>query len=398
MRVLFLGLVVSDMNSSTNLYSELIQEFHKNGHDIFVVAPVREKTRPGLQKEGGVPILRIKTMELFGVGKIYKAIANLLLPVQFYRALRAHKIDLDFDLILIPTPPITLYPLARKIKRKFGSKVYLILRDIFPQNAVDLKMMREGGAAHRFFRAQEKALYKICDGIGCMSPGNAGYILRHNPEIPASIVHQLPNWRRVKPYPVHNEDALVRQKYGFDDKFIVMFGGNIGKPQKVENIVALARACEDQKDIFFAVFGEGTEKQHLIHLITDSGLSNIHVFDGVSGQEYLRILQVADVGLISLSEDFTIPNTPSKVLAYFNAKKPILAAIDKNTDIGAILESVGAGVWAEANKTNELKKLLLKLYHQPELRKEMGENGYRYLVQSLTPELAYETVIREMTT
>ena len=344
MRVLFLGLIVPNIDTSRNLYSELIQEFQKNGHEILVVAPVRKNTKRGLQMEGGIQILRIRTLELFRVGKIYKALANLLLPVQFFQGLRRNRIDLRFDLVILHTPPITLYPVARKIKSSYGAKVYLILRDIFPQNAVDLGLMRKGGLAHRMFRAQEKAMYRICDSIGCMSPGNSAYILKHNPGIPPAKVHQLPNWMWPAPYPAHTSDLEIRQQYGLGEKFVVIFGGNIGKPQKLENIVELARACTDHKDIFFAIFGDGTEKALLVENIEKSGLTNIKVFDGLSGPEYFRVLQVAEVGLISLSEDFTIPNTPSKIMVYFNAKKPVLAAIDTNTDIGEILESIGAGV------------------------------------------------------
>jgi glycosyltransferase involved in cell wall biosynthesis len=83
-------------------------------------------------------------------------------------------------------------------------------------------------------------------------------------------------------------------------------------------------------------------------------------------------------------------------MVYYNSKKPILAAIDKNTDIGEILEEIGVGVWAEANKTGELKDLLLKLYKDPELRRQMGENGYKYLLDRLPPERAYQTVIQAL--
>ena len=393
---MFLGLIVPHIDTSRNLYSELIQEFHRNGHEVIVVAPVREGTKNGLQVEGGIKVLRIKTLELFKVGKVYKALANLLLPYQFYRGLRRNRIDLNFDLVIIHTPPITLYPVARKIKSRYGAKVYLILRDIFPQNAVDLGLMRDGGPAHRMFRAQEKAMYRICDAIGCMSPGNSEYILKHNPGIMPDKVHQLPNWMWPSPYPAHHDDVMVRRQYGFGEKFVVIFGGNIGKPQKMENIVALARACADHEDILFAIFGDGTEKAPLVELIHKSGLTNIQVFDGLPGPEYFRVLQVADVGLISLSENFTIPNTPSKIMVYFNAKKPILAAIDRNTDIGLILENIGAGLWAEANHPEAIKAKLLHLYHDAELRAKMGENGYRHLLENLTPDIAYETIVRSI--
>lgn len=394
MKLLFLGMAIPDMNTTQNLYTELLEEFKKNGHEILVVAPAHVQMSPGIHIENGIKVLRIKTLNQYGVNRFRKGLANVLLPYQYKWGLKKYKISLNFDLIIIPTPPITLLGVTSWVKKKANAKVYLILRDIFPQNAVDLKLIKKDGIFHRYFRKKERQLYRISDAIGCMSQGNIEFVKQHNPTVDSKKLHLLPNWRPLHKYPNHSRHEQIIDELGVKGKFIVIFGGNIGKPQKMINIVKLAKACEDLPDVVFLVFGKGGEKWRLEKDILEHRVTNLILYDSLPGPKYFDILHIADVGLISLSEDFTIPNIPSKALVYFNAKKPILAAIDSNTDLGKMLEDIGCGMWAEANDTEKLKSLLITLYQNPALREEMGEKGYEHLVKELTPEIAYHTVMR----
>ncbi len=394
-KIIFLALGFPDASKSTNIYTDLISEFHKKGHNVLVLAPGVNKEDIGFRNEAGVKVLRVKTLPLFNVGAIKKGIANLLLAKQYKKALLTNNIKLDFDLILMPTPPITLTPVASWLKKKTGGKLYLILRDIFPQNAVDLNMMKEKGLFHTYFRKKEEALYAVSDTIGCMSPANINYVKNHNPNMDFSKLHLLPNWENL---PVYKEeiqlDPLVN-KYGLKDKFILIFGGNIGKPQKLENIINLAKNCLDFPDIVFFIIGTGTEKEKIFKMAKDLKLPNVILENKLPKADYNNLLRIADVGLISLSEDFTIPNFPSKVLSYYGNKIPVLASVDLQTDFGTILEEINSGFWAEAGKTDDLKDKLLLLYRNSDLRKEMGQNGYDYMKQNLLPDNAYKTIIEK---
>ena len=167
-KVLFLALQYSDISTEPNLYTDLMVTFFENGHEVFVVAPTLNKNdKVSLRTEAGVKVLRVPTLNLFGQGLIKKGVSNVLLPYQYKRAMKKSGINLDFDLIIIPTPPITLISVARWVKKRSGGKLYLILRDIFPQNAVDLKLMSKNGLPYRYFRKLEKSLYRQSDGIGC---------------------------------------------------------------------------------------------------------------------------------------------------------------------------------------------------------------------------------------
>lgn len=395
MKIVFLALAFPNMEESNYLYTELVTELHKKGHEILVVAPAFDSTGKGLVLETGVKVLRVPTLKLFGSGLIKKGIANLLLPYQYKRALEKLNIDLNFDLIITPTPPITLYNVVAWLKRKSNGKVYLILRDIFPQNAVDLGLMKENSFIHDYFRKKEKKLYAISDSIGCMSEGNISYLEKHNPEIDRKKLHLLPNWANLLDLPSEDENNQLRKQEGLEGKFIVIFGGNIGIPQKMENIVNLAESCKDKTDILFIIVGEGSALEDLKTLIASKEVKNIQLRKSLKHNDYFKLLQIADVGLISLSNQFTIPNIPSKALSYYNAKKPILASIDLSTDFGTDLEKINAGLWAEAGKTELLKEKLMILYNNEELRAQMGENGYNYMKRELSSKKAFNTVISE---
>jgi glycosyltransferase involved in cell wall biosynthesis len=396
MRIVFLALAFPNMEQSNYLYTELVTELHNEGHEILVVAPAYDPKRKGLVLETGIKVLRVPTLELFGSGLIMKGVANLLLPYLYKRALKNLKTDLNFDLIITATPPITLYNVVAWLKKKSNGKVYLILRDIFPQNAVDLGFMKEKSFIHWFFRSKEKKLYAISDSIGCMSEGNISYLEKHNPEIDKKKLHLLPNWANLLPLQSNEINRQLKKQEGLEGKFIVVFGGNIGIPQKMENIVDLALACKDKTDMLFLIVGVGSALEDLKNLIASKEVFNIQLRKGLKHKEYFELLQITDVGLISLSDQFTIPNYPSKALSYFNAKKPILASLDLSTDFGEGLEKINAGLWAEAGDTSLLKEKLMLLYNDSELRKQMGENGYNHMKTELTSKKAFETVINEI--
>lgn len=391
--ILFLLLSMPDINKNSSMYSDLVEEFALRGENIFVVAPCvdsSEATHFSLEK--GIKVLRVKTMPLFGVGTIKKGIANVLLPYQFERAIKKHYKGIKFDSIIIPTPPITLESVVSKLKNRDNANVYLILRDIFPQNAVDLGMMSKSGILYKIFRRQECRLYNIADYIGCMSQGNINYIRKHNPEVASEKLHILMNWQKVVPMAEGTAENL-KQKYGFQDKFVMIFGGNLGVPQKMENVIAFATAISaEYKDVVLLLIGSGTQMDVVRRFAAASGVDNIVIKDKIPRADYQQLVSQCDLGLISLNERFTIPNIPSKTMAYFEAAIPVLASVDSATDYGMILEEHNMGLWSMAGNIQAMVANFVKLYADADLRREMGDNGRRFLEQNMRVEKAYEII------
>lgn len=396
MKVLFLMFVFYDMNKSFNMYTSLVEEFKKNGHDVYIVAPDTDGSPTFIRNERGFDILRVKTLPLKNVSNYLKGISNLFLPYQYRHALNKFFPKIKFDLIIVPTPPITLVDLASSLKEKHNAKVYLMLRDIFPQNAVDLGFMKKGGLLYKYFRQKEQKLYRIADSIGCMSKGNIEYILRHNSRICKDKLHILENFQYIYEGFGNTYDSL-RVKYGLTGKYVVIFGGNMGKPQQLENVLELAKRCMAFPNVVFLLLGDGVMMQRLSIRILELKIENIKIQGKISKKEYQDLLKVCDVGLISLHENFTVPNIPSKSLDYWNVGLPILASIDRSTDYNQVLDDSQSGLWSYAGDHDQLKRNFDLLYHNQALRETLGRNGQVYHKSHLTPELAYQKVIRQLT-
>lgn len=394
MKVLFLMFVFPDMNTSFNMFTTLVEEFHLAGHDVFVLAPSNEKTAIRIEKN--IPILRVKTLPIKNVSNITKGISNVLLPYHYKKALNKFYPNVKFDLIIAPTPPITLIDLAASLKKKHQAKFYLMLRDIFPQNAVDLGFMKKNGLIHNYFSKKEAKTYKTADYIGCMSQGNIKYLLDHNPSLVKEKLHELKNFQVL--YSGYGKDhSHLKKQFDLENKFVVVFGGNMGKPQQLENVLKLAQSCQEYDDVLFLLLGEGVQMQNLDEKIKEQNIKNIRIQGTIPKQDYQDLLNICDVGLISLHQNFTIPNIPSKTLDYFNVGLPVLASIDKATDYDKVLEEAKAGLWSYAGDHKTLKNNFDVLYKNRQMLKEMGLNARNYFLKNLVPEIAFQTVLKNVT-
>lgn len=396
-KVLYLALTFAKLGQANSLYSDLMEEFSDRGHEVYILASTSDQKNVGYSKEGKLHVIRAKVPKHQNVGNIQKGISNMLLPIAYKRALKKYlPKSVDFDLVITPTPPITLAKLACYIKKKFNAEYYLILRDIFPQNAVDLGFMRKQGAIHTFFRKMEKKMYSYADHIGCMSPANVSYVKQNNPEVLEQKLHILRNWQRKITVSEKTKEQL-KEKFKVSGKFVLFFGGNIGKPQKIENLLHLAENYRHDSELSMVIVGSGTEAKRLETEISKRKLYNIKLIDALPRDRYFEVMQMADIGLISLDERFTIPNLPSKVLSYFNAKLPVVAIVDRSTDFGSwVQDEIKAGFWNTFDNMEEIVQRINQIRNDKKLHEQLGMNGYNYFCKNLLVANAYEVIMDRM--
>lgn len=394
MNILFLTMNTFTGIDMHNIYSDLMIEFIKNGHKPYIVTP-REK-RMGeettLINNGDHAILKVQTGNMSGVSLIEKGISTVTLSGKYYRAVKKNLGHIKFDLILYSTPPITLVGPVKKLKKQFSAATYLMLKDIFPQNAVDLGMFSKSSQIYKYFRMQEEALYRISDRIGCMSPANVEYVLKHNPDIDKSKVELCPN--AIIPAEVCDraqDKQTVRETYGIPDEAIVyMYGGNLGKPQGIPFLIECLKQNENKSDRFFFICGKGSEYPVLEAYIKEANPKNIKLIEFLPKEQYDTLVHGCDVGLIFLDHRFTIPNYPSRALSYMENAMPIICCTDPNTDMGRIAEENGFGMWCESNDAAAFTKLIDKL--DRDTTKKMGDRAREYLFEQYTIDKIYNIV------
>lgn len=396
MNILMLMISYPNVQQNTNMYTDLADEFKKNGHNVYV-ATGEEKRKCNKtidNSESGINVLRIKIGNIFNVGIIEKGISTITLPYIFNRAINKYFKAIQFDLIVSSTPPITFLPTIKLLKKRMKSKTYLILRDIFPQNAKDLGLINNR-FLFNYFRKKEKELYLVVDSIGCMSQGNIEYVKKHNKEVQEGKLHLLPNWVKVNKKN-NAQNSNMKGKYGLEDKIVAVFGGNMGKPQALDFLIDVANEVQHIEELMFLLVGDGTEKNRIRNKVNKLNLKNVMIKDQIPREDYQKLISECDIGLISLSDKFTIPNIPSKTLGYFEMELPILACIDKNTDYSKMLDDSKAGFWSITGDFNSYIENLQILLNDEKLRKYMGRNGRVYLDENCDVKKACSIILSKI--
>ncbi len=389
MNILFLSLSRFDDVSVRGIYSDLMREFVKRGNDVYIASPTERRFGKSthLIDSPHCHILKIKTLNIQKTNIIEKGIGTLLLERQFDRAIRKYWGDVSFDLVLYATPPITLNKVIERVKNRCGCRSYLMLKDIFPQNAVDLGMMKQGSFLHKMFRRKEERLYQISDRIGCMSPANCEYVIKNNPSVDPSKVELCPN--AIEPIDIPELTTSERHellaKFGIhSDKTLFIYGGNLGKPQGVDFLLKVVEANESNSGSYIVIVGSGTEFPRIKQWFAEHSPKNAKLLAGLPKNEYDRLIRACQVGLIFLDPRFTIPNFPSRLLSYLENSMPVLLATDPNTDMGCIAEHEGFGHWAQSGDLDRFINNMKLLARDPEKIKTMGTAGNSFLFANYT--------------
>ena len=397
MNVLFISISSLPHVSEHGISLDLIHEFRRQGHNMYIICALekRDNQETYIAEEDGCKILRVKIGNNKRANIIEKGLTTVLLPKKYIAAIKKYYSDVKFDLVLYPTPPVTQVETVEYIKKRDGAKSYLLLKDIFPQNAVDIGMMSKSGIKgflYRHFRRTEKKLYKVSDYIGCMSQANVDYVIKHNPEVDPNKIEVCPNSIEVIDKSVDEKSRVeIRRKYGIPlDKKIFVYGGNLGKPQDIPFIIECMKASSSIEEAFFVIVGDGSEYGKLEEYVKSANQSNLRLMQRLPKEDYDTLVGACDVGLIFLDHRFTIPNFPSRLLGYMQAKIPVLAVTDPNTDIGKVIVDGGFGWWCESNDAELFKKTIcsiIDIYSS----EDVG-NEYSYLMEHYSVAQAYRII------
>ena len=392
MNVLYIASTYPTPEEGSSLYTDLAEQLKEKNHNVVVVVAEEKKkiNKTQIKNERNIEVLRVKTGNLYNVSLIEKAISFITLQHKLKKAINKYLKNEKFDLILFMAPPVTICSVIKYAMNKFNANSYLMQKDIFPQNALDLKILSKINPIYWYFRYKEKILYKIATKIGCMSKGNIEYLKQHNTEISDSKLELFPNTIKL-----NNEIKTLKyidykEKYNIPKgKCVAVYGGNFGKPQGIEFLKKVLNEYRDSNKIHFLLFGKGTEKNNLFRYIEDKKIKNVTIEDYIPSDEYSELLKQADIGLVFLDYRFTIPNIPSRTLSYFESGIPIMAATDKNTDYKNFIENeTKSGLWAESNGIDAYKEKLNYLIENKDKRIELGKNGREYLEKNLTTEIS----------
>ena len=375
---------------------ELAAEFVKQGHKVVIIAPGKPKQSERLKKNriDDITYWKFKSGKLRGQGKLKRAINETLLSFNAWLAVR-HEIEIEpFHGVIYYSPSTFFGSLVKRIKTDNNCKSYLILRDMFPQWAVDEGLIRKGSLIEKYFRYFENINYCAADFIGLMSPKNLTLFTDKYQD--TFNTHVLYNWADTNASLQRNGNSDLRETYGLQDKVIFFYGGNIGHAQDMGNLLRLAHSMKEVTNAHFIFLGQGDEVPLVKETIESQNLVNTTLLPSVSQERYKEILTQVDIGLFSLAASHKTHNFPGKLLGYMVESLPILGSINVGNDLSEVITSADAGFILVNGQDAEFFKAAKELAADKNLRKQIGDNANRLLVNQFSVRSAANTILNNL--
>lgn len=370
---------------------DLAKEFVAQGHDILVLVPdgnANEAWR--LEVLEGVTVLRARCLRTKDVGMIRRGISELLLPFFFLRALRLSPFgSASWDGLVWYSPTIFFGPLIRQLKARSGCASYLIVRDLFPDWAVDAGVIRKG-LRYRFFKQVERFQYSQADVIGVQSPGNVPLVSKDCRNAPAKV-EVLHNWLseadRKRPVLDFAETPLA-------GRTVFVYAGNMGVAQGLDGFLDVAGALQDMGSTAgFLFVGRGSEVGRLCSIASEKGLQNVVFMEEVEPDDIPGLLAQCHIGIVALDVRHNTHNIPGKFLAYMRSGLPVLARINPGNDLQSIIDAEGVGTVLVEESKDALRFAIESLVNDQEGRARMARNALALGACAFSPSATVRQII-----
>jgi glycosyltransferase involved in cell wall biosynthesis len=367
--------------SSAKLIHDLATEFLRLGHEPIVVAPDESILKDTEITIGsGIKVLRVRTGKIKTASRLVRGFNEARLSNIIWEKGRRFFEENPCDLIVYYSPTIFFGSLVMRLKKHFACPSYLILRDIFPQWAVDAGVLSHG-MVYKFFKLKERQNYDAADIIGVQSPANLRYFEENGLDKKYHL-EVLFNWTALVEENI--QPGACRERLGLQGKVVFFYGGNIGVAQDMDNIIRLAKNLRGEESAYFLLVGDGSEVPRLRADIASKGLTNIAIHNAVGQKEYLSMLSEFDVGLISLARGLRTQNFPGKMLGYMYHSMPILASVNPGNDLKEILEDQQAGLVCMNGEDELFAAHARRLVRDENYSRQLGKNSRTLLENSFS--------------
>lgn len=372
---------------------DLTREFARQGHELTVLLPSAEQQEPWrIEDFEGAKVLRLKAPRTKDIGYTRRTIAEFVMPFAMLRNLRRSPLaDERWDGVVWYAPSIFHGPLVNALKKSSQCKSYLIIRDIFPEWAVDMGLMKRA-LPYRFFAAVARYQYSVADVIGVQTPGNQGYFDRWCKQ-PGRKLEVLQNWLDKPTYTSCsirvNETQLANRK-------VFVYAGNMGVAQGMDILLDLAERLRSRLDVGFLFVGRGSDAARLRNTSQARQLDNVIFFDEIHPDEIPDLYAQCSAGIVALDPRHKSHNIPGKFLTYLQSGLPVLANVNAGNDLASLIRDKQVGKVCETNKIEELLGLAINLLDQIDTDSDLPARCRGLFEREFAVEQAVRQIVMEL--
>jgi glycosyltransferase involved in cell wall biosynthesis len=378
------------------MFEDLANQFLADGHHVTIIFgdSALEESHSFTEK-GRLILLGIKTADVKNISRAHRFMSELFLQRRMWSISQKY-IPSTIHLIVTYSPSIFWAYIIKKIMKKYEAQSYLVLRDIFPKWAVDLKILSVFNPLYWFLKKVESDLYYVSTVIGVQSKKNLQYF-QSTAELKNLPVELLYNWtqqeKKLSSCPADKFPSL-RELLNLEDKIIFFYGGNLGIAQDLNYILNLVSELQDLNHVHFIFLGEGSEEKNIIKIKDDLKLSNVSILKALPRDQFDAAVLECDVGMISLSPKFQTHNIPGKLLAYLKSSKPVLASLNENNDLIDMINDGQFGCYSVGHDKETFLSNVRLLADDAKLRNQQGDNGKKFLERYFDVTNASQQIIK----
>jgi len=368
---------------------DLSLEIIRQGHKVIVMIPSNDIEEAwSLEDMEGVGVLRLKAPQTRDTGYVRRTINEFLMPFYMLYNLRKSSLsNMRWDGIIWYSPTIFLGPIVKSLKKASGCRSYLIVRDIFPDWAVDMGLLNRG-LLYRFFKRIERYQYSIADVIGVQTPANLP-LFDFWASATKKRVEVLQNWLAEAPDIGCSISIADSPLAG---RTIFVYAGNMGVAQGMAILIDLAEGLQDRHDIGFIFVGRGSDADVLRDDVKARGLENVIFRDEIAPSEIPGLYAQCHIGIVALDPRHKTHNLPGKFLTYMQGGLPVLASINLGNDLAKIIESEAVGRVCLDHSVETLCNLALELVDETRKDANVSARCLSLSAKLFTPESAVKQI------
>ncbi len=300
------------------------------------------------------------------------------------------------DILVATSPPLFVAIPAYIISKLKKISLIFEIRDLWPKFAIDTGVIKNNTLI-KLSLYLEKWIYKKADLINVLTPAFKEYLISKK-NVPREKIIYIPNAADLDLMKPGTKNNWVRKKYNWENKFVILYVGAHGVANDLWQIIDVAETIRSDKNILFALVGDGMEKPKLKKEVQNRNLKNIQFIDPVPKKEIVDFINASDICTAILKPIFTT-TYPNKIFDYMACSKPIILPID-----GAcrelVINDAKAGIFVEPKNQNNFKKTILTLEKNPQKCKNLGQNGYKFVIKNFDRKILakkYLKIISEIT-
>ena len=394
MRIALISDAYPPMRSSAAVQlRDLSQELVRQGHFPTVMIPSADLEQPwALEDINGVQVMRLKALRTKDIGLVRRTISELFLPFMMLQNLRKSPLaNVCWDGVVWYSPTIFLGPLTNTLKKASACRSYLIIRDIFPEWAVDMGLMSRG-LTYRFFKSVEHYQYSVADVIGVQTLANSSYFDDWAKQV-GRRVEVLHNWFAEVPDVGSTISVADSPLAG---RIMFVYAGNMGIAQGMGVLVDLAERLRGRQDIGFLFVGRGSDSNRLRADAKARGLDNVVFHDEIDPSEIPGLYAQCHVGIVALDPRHKTHNIPGKFLSYMQSGLPVLASINPGNDLEGLIRDEGVGRVCTDYSVDTLEQLAKELVDEVSSGKNASKSCRRLSAKIFSPDTAVKQIIQAL--